>query len=306
MLEGHSQTIPKSASSVPAAWALTRTGMAHHGQERSSSAVHHLDSRRVERHRPVVTGGSAAARLFQPSGSGALGAVVTLTGVRVRGVDRHAAADGISLHIPAGQSVALYDRAGSSAVELLDVIAWRRRLRSGQVTVHGTIHRMGVPAVGRHQTDRWLQGRFTLLPSRSVAGNMLAALRSRRPDAATRARVAELLAITGAANLASRRVETLSAEQQWRVLIARALLVDPQLVIAEDPAPGLDSRVASLALDLLMDGQARFGFTLVLATGRLVSAARCERVVSLVDGQVAGDELIGDDAWTRHRIDRIG
>ncbi|HEY7325632.1 MAG TPA: ATP-binding cassette domain-containing protein [Streptosporangiaceae bacterium] len=246
--------------------------------------------------------------MTRPLAQATPGAPVTLTNVSVRPRDHRAAApEGVSLHVPAGQSVALYDRAGSSGVELVDVIAGRRRLRSGQVTVHGTMHRMGVPAVDRRQADRWLlSGRFTLLPSRSVAGNMLAALRSRRPDAATRARVAELLAITGAANLASRRVETLSAEQQWRVLVARALLIDPQLVIAEDPAPGLDSRAASRALDLLMDAQARFGFTLVLATGRLVSAARCERVVSLADGQVTGDELIGDDAWTRGRIDRIG
>jgi predicted ABC-type transport system involved in lysophospholipase L1 biosynthesis ATPase subunit len=264
-------------------------GMGHFQEERGSSAVDCL--------------GSAITRQHLPA---AAGAAVTLSSASVRPRDHGAAPEGISLHIPGGQSVALYDRADSSAVEMLDVIAGRRRLRSGQVTVHGTMHRMGVPAAGRHQTDRWLQGRFTLLPSRSVAGNMLAALRSRRPDAATRARVAELLAITGAANLASRRVETLSAEQQWRVLIARALLIDPQLVIAEDPAPGLDSRAASLALDLLMDAQARVGFTLVFATGRLISAARCERVVSLVDGQVTGDELIGDDAWTRHRIDRIG
>lgn len=264
--------------------------MAHFQEERAASAEDYL--------------GSAISRQHLPA---AAGATVTLSSASVRPSDHCAAPEGISLRIPAGQSVALYDRADSSAVDLLDVIAGRRRLRSGQVTVHGTMHRMGVPAADRHQTDRWLQsGRFTLLPSRSVASNMLAALRSRRPDVATRARVAELLAITGAANLASRRVETLSAEQQWRVLIARALLIDPQLVIAEDPTPGLDSRAASRALDLLMDAQARFGFTLVFATGRLVSAARCERIVSLVDGQVTGDELIGDDAWTRHRIDRIG
>jgi predicted ABC-type transport system involved in lysophospholipase L1 biosynthesis ATPase subunit len=218
-----------------------------------------------------------------------------------------AAADGISLHIPAGQSVALYDQADGSAAELLDVVAGRRRLRRGQVTVHGTMHRMGVPAIDRYQRDRWMQsGRFPLLPSRSVTGNMLAALRPRRPDAAARAHVAELLVITGATDLATRRVDTLSAEQQWRVLIAHALLTDPQLVMAEDPSPGLDSRVASRTLDLFMDAQARFGFTLLLATGRLATAARCERVVSLVDGQATGDELIAEDNWTRGRIDRIG
>jgi putative ABC transport system ATP-binding protein len=135
---------------------------------------------------------------------------------------------------------------------------------------------------------------------------MLIALRPQRPDGAARRRVAELLVITGATDLASRPVDTLSAEQQWRISITRALLIDSQLVMAEDPSPGLDLRAASRALDLLMDAQARFGFTLLLATGRLATAARCERVLTLVDGQPTGDELIADDAWTRGRVDRIG
>lgn len=230
---------------------------------------------------------------------------MTLTEVRLR-QDRTAPPDGISMHIPASQSVAMYDRADGCAVELLDVIAGRRRPRGGEVAVHGTRHRLDVRALDRSQKDRWLHsGRFPLLPFRSVSGNMLSVLRSRRTEAA-RARVAELLVITGAASLASRRLDTLSAEQLWRILIARALLIDPQLLLAEDPEPGLDSRTASLALDLLMDAQARFGFTLILATGRLATAARCERVVSLVHGRVTGDDLIGEDAWTRGRIDRIG
>jgi putative ABC transport system ATP-binding protein len=275
-------------------------------EQPGSAGVYYLGS--GGHHVPAVTSVSADGRPLQRGGSGAPGAALTLTDVRVQGLDRHAAAtDGISLHIPARQSVALYDQANGAAVEVLDVVAGRRRLRHGQVAVHGTVHRMGVPVIRRHLWDRWLQaGRSPLLPSRSVTGNMLAALRSRRPDAAARERIAELLVITGAASLAPRRVDTLSAEQQWRILIARALLIDPQLVVAEDPAPGLDSRAASRSLDLLMDAQARFGFALLLATSRLATAARCERVVSLVDGRVTGDQLIGDDAWTRGRIDRIG
>jgi len=211
------------------------------------------------------------------------------------------------LRVAPGQSVALYGPADATAVELLDAIVGRRRVRHGQVTVHGTAHRLGVPASERCRGDRWLQsGRFPLLPSRSVTSNMVTALRARRPDATARARIAELLVITGAAHLAARRVDTLSAEQQWRILIARAMLNEPQLVAADDPSPGLDSRAAAHVLDLLMDAQARFAFTLLLATRRLATAARCDRVVGLVDGQVTMDELIDDDAWTRGRVDRIG
>ena len=145
-----------------------------------------------------------------------------------------------------------------------------------------------------------------MLSSLSVTDNVLAALRTRRADAASRVRAAELLVIVGAGHLAVRETDTLSAEQHWRVLIARALLVMPRLMLAEDPAPGMDPRAARRVQDLLMDIHARFGFTLLLATSRLATTVRCDRVVNLKDGLLTGDELTGDDEWTRGRIDRIG
>src|SRR6202453_3609714 len=96
-------------------------------------------------------------------------------------------------------------------------------------------------------------------------------------------------------------------EQQCRVLIARALRTSPRLILAEDPAPDLDSKGATAILDLLMDLQAQSGFTLLLAVTRLVTASCCERLVRLAGGGIIEDVLIrGDDPWTRGRIDRIG
>lgn len=253
----------------------------------------------------MVVGGPPRGQPVQHSGPGA---VITLTGVRIRGHVRRTAADGISLGVPARQSVALYDPAGSTAVELLDVIGGLRRPRAGQVIVDGVaVQALSGAALERYRGERGLlSGRFPLLSSLSVTDNVLAALRTRRADAAARDRAMELLAIAGVGQLAARQVDTLSAEQHWRVLIARALLTTPQLMLAEDPAPGLDSRSARRVLDLLMDAQARFGFTLVLATSRLATTTLFDRVMSLADGQLTADELTGDDAWTRRRIDRIG
>jgi len=228
----------------------------------------------------------------------------------MRGRDRRdAPADGISLHIPAGQSVALYDGADRLAIGLLDVVAGLRRPRSGQLSVDGVaVHRLGGAALERYRGERGLlSGRFPLLSSLSVSDNVLTALRTRRTDAAARDRAAELLMTAGAAHLAAREVDSLSPEEQWRVLIARALLATPRLMLAEDPSPDLDARGSRRVLDLLMDAHARFGFTLLLATSRLATTVRCDRVVSLVDGLVATDEFCGDDdEWTRGRIDRIG
>jgi predicted ABC-type transport system involved in lysophospholipase L1 biosynthesis ATPase subunit len=240
----------------------------------------------------------------------AAGAALTLTGVVLRGSPpAPPATPRISLQVPPGQTVALASQPAASAIDLLDVLAGLRRPLSGQVTVDGiAVDRLRGPDLDRYRADRGLlSARFPLLPSLSVTDNVLAARPSRRVDPATRARAEHLLAMTGAARLAADPVGILTPEQQWRVLIARALLPFPRLVLAEDPAPGLDPRAASAMLDVLLDAHARSGFTLLLSVSRIATASRCERLVSLVGGRVAEDEMTrADDAATRGRIDRIG
>jgi ABC-type methionine transport system ATPase subunit len=279
------------------------------GSRHLGAVVYYLGSQGKRQYVPVVTGGPPVSHPFlQPSAPSAAGATVMLSGVLLRGQDRHApAAVGVSLQVPPGQSVAFHAPADGTAVALLDVVAGLRRPKSGQVVVGGVaVHQLSGAAVERYRRERGLlSDRFPLLSSLSVTDNVLAALNSRRPDSAARERAAEVLVITGAAGLAARPVESLSAEQRWRVLIARALLSGPRLVLAEDPVPGQETGAARI-LNLLMDAHARFGFTLLLATSRLATAARCERVVSLADGLLTADEVSRDDAWTRGRVDRIG
>jgi ABC-type methionine transport system ATPase subunit len=237
----------------------------------------------------------------------ASGVAVTLTGVVVRG--GAPAAAGMTLRIPAGQSVALHSHVDATAVDVLDVVAGLRRPMSGQVIVGGvSVHRLSGAPMERYRADRGLLSRrFPLLSSLSVTENVLAASRSRRADARVRDRAAELLVLTGASHLASIPVDALTAEQRWRILIARALLPAARLVLAEDPTPSLEPRSATRILDLLIDAHGRYGFTLLLATDRLVTAAHCRRIVTLAGGLVTGDELTGDDdPWTRGRVDRIG
>jgi len=229
---------------------------------------------------------------------------------------------GIGLTVPPGQSVALLSRPREVSVELLDVVAGLppRSLHPSpeSVLVDGVaVDRLRGPALDRYRASRGLLStRFPLLPSRSVLENVLAALPSGRVDARVRGRALDLLQVTGATDLPASPQETpvraLTAEQQWRVLIARALLPAPRLVLAEDPAaggqaPGLDGRAATAVWDLLTDMHALFGFTLLVAASRTATAIRCQRIVTLSGWTVTGDELAGgDDPWTRGRVDRIG
>jgi ABC-type phosphate/phosphonate transport system ATPase subunit len=219
------------------------------------------------------------------------------------------AAAGVSMQVPPGQSVALLSHPANTAVDLVDVIGAVQRPRSGQVIVDDlAVHRLRGPELDRYRSSRGLLStRWPLLPSLSVTDNVLASLLSRRIDAAMRERATWLLSIVGAADSAARPVAVLTAEQQWRILIARALVQSPKLVLAEDPTPVLDPSSATTVLDLLMDVHALLGFTLLTGVSRVATATRYQRLVSIRDGAIIEDELIaGDDAWTRGRVDRIG
>ena len=221
---------------------------------------------------------------------------------------------GVSLQVPPGQSLALLSQPPGTATALLDVIAGLKRPRAGELHVDDVaIYRLGGREASRFRAGRGLVSpRFPLLASLPVTDNVLAAppaVRAReavRPGLSAAEQGARLLEFVGVAR-STVPVEQLTAEERWRVMIARALVPCPRLLLAEDPATELDSRAVDRVLDVLTDAHARFGFTLVIAAGRLAAAVRCERRVSLVDGTVAEDEVTGDDdGWTRSRVDRIG
>lgn len=284
-----------------------------------SKAASYQGPRDIRQYVPVERGQPAGDRLPGRCIGTDAAATVTLTDVRLRGYDRTAAAaasgageaavTGISLQVPPGQSVALLGRADNTAVDLIDVVGGLRRPRSGHLSVDGVaVHRLSGPGLERYRADRGLvSARFPLLASLSVTDNVLAALHSRRIDATARERAAELMAVGGATHLAASPPDSLSAEDQWRILIVRALLPSPRLVLAEDPTAVLEPRSAATILDLIVDAHARLGFTLLLATSQLATAVRCQRLVSLSAGAITDDEPVGsDDPWTRGRVDRIG
>jgi ABC-type methionine transport system ATPase subunit len=282
-------------------------GLARRGSARGGSPVSYL-SRAVSWHDESVeclvpsSGGGPAP----VSGSGA---ALDLINVGCRVTDAPGVAPGVSLHVPGGQSVALICRPAAAANDLIDTVAGLRQPITGQLSVDRVlVHQLRGHELDRYRGHRGLVSvRFPVLGSLSVTDNVLVALQSRRVDSAARDRAARLLAFAGADQIAGDPVETLSADLRWRILIARALMVCPRLVLAEDPAQSLDAHSAMAILDLLVEAHALFGFTLLLSSGSVAAASRCQRLVRIADGAVVEDVLIGDDdGWTRGRVDRIG
>jgi putative ABC transport system ATP-binding protein len=304
MLKGHVKTISGRTAAAPSqAKRCTVSARAEYLTYPVGRYSGHYVS--VVNTRPRI--GSRPSQHGGPTGRGA---AVSLLGLVCEGSEPVGSAGaGVRLQVPPGQSLALVSQPARTASDLVDVIGAVQRPRSGQVFVDDVaIHRLRRTGLDRYRGSRGLlAARWPLLSSLSVTDNVLTALLPRRVDAAALARAAWLLSITGAADVAASPVDALTAEQQWRIQIARALAQDPKLVLAEDPTPHLDPSAATAVLDLLVEVHERLGFTLLIAVSRIATASRCQRLIRLRDGVIVEDDLIqGDDLWTRGRIDRIG
>ena len=126
---------------------------------------------------------------------------------------------------------------------------------------------------------------------------LLPALIAGRRDEAVRERARELLERVGLGHRTTHLPSELSGGEQQRVSIARALLTEPELVLADEPTGNLDSRSSEQILELLRDLNRAERQTLVIVTHDSGRAAIAERVVFLRDGRVA-DEIAGGDRQT--------
>jgi putative ABC transport system ATP-binding protein len=133
---------------------------------------------------------------------------------------------------------------------------------------------------------------FNLIDDLSVAENVEVALLYRKvPAADRRRRVAEALERVGIAHRAKHRPQQLSGGQQQRVAVARALVSDPSLILADEPTGNLDTANGEAVMKLLTDA-ATSGVTVIMVTHSLAHAAVAQRTVKLLDGRVVSETLL--------------
>jgi len=158
----------------------------------------------------------------------------------------------------------------------------------------------GRPTVDLNDTERTaLRGRSLgfvfqfhhLINAFSVIDNVMmpALLSGAKPDAATRARALELLDAVGLAMHAHKRPTELSGGQQQRVAIARALMIRPPILLADEPTGNLDSHAADDVFALFRRFNQTFGCAVLLVTHDPRIAARCDRVLEMLDGRLVSD-----------------
>jgi putative ABC transport system ATP-binding protein len=204
------------------------------------------------------------------------------------------ALDSLSLEVPAGEFVAIVGRSGSGKSTLLNLAAGIDRPTRGEVWVAGReLSRLTDDELTRERRDRIgiVYQFFNLLATLDVRENVaLPSLLARRPERESLARAEALLAEVGLAHRLRSRPHMLSGGEMQRAAIARALMAEPRLVLADEPTGNLDSRAAAAVVETLGSLAARHGSTVVLVTHSREAAAAARRVVELRDGRVVWDE----------------
>ncbi len=227
--------------------------------------------------------------------------------VRVRGVHKYFRRGSeqidvlmdLSLDVPEGEFMALMGPSGSGKTTLLNLIAGLDQPSEGEVWVgENLISRMSEAQLAKWRTRHvgFVFQFYHLLPVLTAYENVeLPLLLLPLSSAARKRQVTTALDLVGLTDRMKHRPGQLSGGQQQRVGIARALVTDPTLIVADEPTGDLDSRSAEEILDLIGEVRKSLGKTIIMVTHDPRAARRAERVLHLEKGRLV-DEATPEDA----------
>ncbi|KPK04712.1 MAG: macrolide ABC transporter ATP-binding protein [Gemmatimonas sp. SG8_28] len=201
---------------------------------------------------------------------------------------------GVSLEIRPGEFVVMAGPSGSGKTTLLNLLGGLTAPTSGRVWIDG----QELTAMNERQRARLRLERvgfvfqaYNLLPVLTALENAEFSLLLRGVDADERRRsVSRLFERIGIGGLENRRPGKLSGGQQQRVAVARAVVGEPALVLADEPTANLDSAASIALLDVMTTLNREMGTTFVFATHDPRLMERAQRLIRLVDGAVEHDE----------------
>jgi lipoprotein-releasing system ATP-binding protein len=197
----------------------------------------------------------------------------------------------INFSLSRGEFCAVMGPSGSGKSTLLNIIGLLDRPTHGQLAITGeettglddqALTRLRGHAIGFVFQHHHLLNAFTALEN--VMMPMLGA--AGFPNADIEARAAELLASVGLSAYANQPSGSMSGGQQQRVAVARALAMNPALLLADEPTGNLDSKSADAVFELLRRVSREQGTTVLFVTHNPELAKRCDKTIQVVDGRV--------------------
>ncbi len=198
---------------------------------------------------------------------------------------------GIDLDVYRGEFLALRGASGAGKSTLLHLLGGLDLPNSGDVHFDGTnLRSLSSSALAKWRNRRvgFVFQSYHLLPELSALENVALPARLARVDVTEAAkRGAALLERVGLGQRLEHRPYELSGGEQQRVAVARSMINEPDLILADEPTGNLDSRTGSEIIALLESLRTERQATLVMATHDAQIAARAPRVIELADGQLA-------------------
>jgi putative ABC transport system ATP-binding protein len=233
----------------------------------------------------------------------------SLPAIRIENLCRHyqmgesliLAVDGVSLDIRAGEFVALLGASGSGKSSLLNLIAGLDRPTSGSVVVENRdlagLSRQQLAKYRLHTVGMVFQS-FNLVPSMNLVENVELPLRFAEVDRGEReGLVKKALERVGLGSRMHHRPAELSGGEQQRASLARALINQPKILLADEPTGNLDSHTGTEIMNFIREFNESPGMTVVMVTHERALAERyAKRMIFLADGKLVDDQSVSRGA----------
>jgi putative ABC transport system ATP-binding protein len=209
------------------------------------------------------------------------------------------ALDAISLALSGGEFVSVVGPSGAGKSTLLHLLGALDRPDAGSIRFHGE-------EIGDLKDDQQSEFRrhsvgfvfqfFNLLPTMTAWENVaVPSLLDGGRMSKVKSRALDLLALVDLRDRAEHRPSELSGGQMQRVAVARALMMDPSLILADEPTGNLDTKTGAAIMALLTDIAHQHDRAVVMVTHNLDAAAATDRVITLTDGRIGSDVLAGGE-----------
>ncbi len=225
-----------------------------------------------------------------------------MNAIELHGVKKHyaqadnvvRAVDGIDLTLAPGEFASLAGTSGSGKTTLLNLIGGLDRPKEGTLAIDGVDTRDKSDdelAELRLRRIGFVFQAYNLIPVLTAYENVQFVLQAQGvPERLHKARIMPILEELGLAELATRFPTQLSGGQQQRVAVARAIVGNPAIVLADEPTANLDSETAASLLGMMRRLNQEHGITFLFSSHDPAVIAIAERVIRLKDGKVIADE----------------